>query len=104
MTKLLITAGLLFILTVTGSAQVAQGGNYTLNQSVIASGGGQNAAYLIGSNLIGLLNDKFGATANPAMMRYSLLVCPIACFWSAICLFAGGKSLQKSEIRQKIVT
>lgn len=55
------------------------------------------AAYLIGSNLIGFLNDKFGATANPAMMRYALLVCPISCALSAICLFAGGKSLQNSE-------
>ena len=48
-------------------------------------------AYLIGSNLIGLLSDKFGATANPAMMRYALLVCPVACALSALCLFAGGK-------------
>ncbi len=53
-------------------------------------------AYLIGSNLIGLLSDKFGATANPAMMRYALLVCPVACALSALCLFAGGKSLEKS--------
>ena len=36
-------------------------------------------AYLIGSNLIGYLSDKFGATENPAMMRYALLVCPISC-------------------------
>lgn len=57
------------------------------------------AAYLIGSNLIGFLNDRFGATANPAMMRYALLVCPMACALSAICLFAGGKSLQNSEIK-----
>ena len=56
------------------------------------------AAYLIGSNLIGFLNDKFGATANPAMMRYALLVCPIACALSAVLLFAGGKSLQNSKI------
>jgi len=49
------------------------------------------AAYLIGSNLIGFLSDRFGATENPAMMRYSLLVCPIACLLSAICLFAGSK-------------
>lgn len=49
------------------------------------------AAYLIGSNLIGYLSDKFGATENPAMMRYALLVCPIACLLSAICLFIGSK-------------
>ena len=50
------------------------------------------AAYLIGSNLIGFLNDKFGATENPAMMRYVLLVCPISCLLSAICLFIGSKT------------
>lgn len=50
------------------------------------------AAYLIGSNLIGFLNDKLGATENPAMMRYALLVCPISCLLSAICLFAGSKT------------
>ncbi len=50
------------------------------------------AAYLIGSNLIGYLSDRFGATENPAMMRYALLVCPISCFLSAICLFIGSKT------------
>lgn len=54
-------------------------------------------AYIIGSNLIGFLSDRFGATQNPSMMRYALLVCPISCALSAICLFIGGKSLQKSE-------
>ena len=50
------------------------------------------AAYLIGSNLIGYLNDRFGATVDPTMMRYALLVCPIACLMSAICLYLGGRS------------
>ncbi|HVE55933.1 MAG TPA: MFS transporter [Pyrinomonadaceae bacterium] len=50
------------------------------------------AAYLIGSNLIGYISDRLGATQNPAMMRYALLVCPIACLLSAICLFAGSKT------------
>lgn len=54
------------------------------------------AAYLIGSNLIGFLNDKFGATENPAMMRYALLVCPVSCLLSAICLWAGAKNLEKA--------
>ncbi len=52
------------------------------------------AAYLIGSNLIGFLSDKFGATEDPSMMRYALLVCPIACLLSAILLFAGSKTRQ----------
>ena len=52
------------------------------------------AAYLVGSNLIGYLSDKFGATENPAMMRYALLVCPISCLLSAIFLFIGSKTRQ----------
>ena len=48
------------------------------------------AAYLIGSNLIGFLNDRFGATADPSMMRYALLVCPIACLLSGVVLLLGG--------------
>lgn len=55
------------------------------------------AAYLIGSSLIGKLNDFLGATENPAMMRYSMLVCPIACGLSAICLFIGSKTLNRAE-------
>lgn len=51
------------------------------------------AAYIIGSNLIGYLNDRFGATDSPEMMRYALLVCPISCALSAICLFTGSKVL-----------
>ena len=48
------------------------------------------AAYLIGSNLIGFLNDRLGATADPAMMRYALLVCPIVCLFSGLVLLTGG--------------
>ncbi len=54
------------------------------------------AAYLVGSNLIGFLNDKFGATARPEMMRYTLLVCPASCLLSAICLWFGSRTLNKS--------
>lgn len=53
------------------------------------------AAYLIGSNLIGFLNDRFGATADPAMMRYALLVCPAACLLSAFCLLAGSRRMKR---------
>lgn len=53
------------------------------------------AAYLIGSNLIGYLSDRFGATAEPAMMRYALLVCPTSCLASAICLWMGSKRMSK---------
>lgn len=54
-------------------------------------------AYIIGSNLIGKLNDFLGATDNPAMMRYALLVCPISCLLATICLLIGSKTLNHSE-------
>ncbi len=54
------------------------------------------AAYLIGSNLIGFLNDRFGATEDPAMMRYALLVCPAACLASAFCLYIGSRKLRSA--------
>jgi MFS family permease len=53
------------------------------------------AAYLIGSNLIGFLSDKFGAAQAPEMMRNALLVCPIACLMSAAILFTGSKILSR---------
>ena len=49
------------------------------------------AAYLVGSNLIGYLSDRFGATEDPAMLRYALIVCPVSCLIGAVLLFAGGK-------------
>ncbi|MCU0239544.1 MAG: hypothetical protein MUC29_08890, partial [Pyrinomonadaceae bacterium] len=54
-------------------------------------------AYIIGSNLIGFLSDKFGATNNPIMMRYALLVCPVSCLLATICLILGSKSLNKQD-------
>lgn len=50
------------------------------------------SAYLIGSNLIGLLNDQLGATIDPAMMRYALFACPIACLLAGIILLSGSFS------------
>lgn len=55
-------------------------------------------AYLIGSNLIGLLNDRFGATADPSMMRYALLLCPISCAASALCLLAGSRAMNRQSL------
>ncbi|MBP6004728.1 MAG: MFS transporter [Pyrinomonadaceae bacterium] len=54
------------------------------------------AAYLIGSNLIGYLSDRFGATADPTMLRYALLVCPIACLLSAIMLLTGNAYMKRA--------
>lgn len=62
------------------------------------------AAYLIGSNLIGKLNDfagiatnAQGATVNAEMMRYTMLVCPVSCILAAVCLYAGGKIMDAGE-------
>ncbi len=55
------------------------------------------SAYLIGSNLIGLLNDRLGAPENPTMMRYALLVCPICCVLATISLLIGSKTLNRAE-------
>jgi MFS family permease len=63
------------------------------------------AAYLVGSNIIGKLNDfagivtdpKTGVTANAEMMRYTLLVCPASCLLSAIILYLGSRSLNKES-------
>ena len=51
------------------------------------------AAYLIGSPVIGKLNDWLGATANPSVMRYTLLICPAACALGALLLWLGSRSL-----------
>ena len=53
------------------------------------------AAYAVGSNLIGKLNDWLGATAAPLRMRYSLLVCPAACVLATLMLWLGSRSLGK---------
>jgi len=52
------------------------------------------ASYLIGSNLIGLLSDKFGSTADPRMLSYALLVCPVACLLGALLLFIGNRRMK----------
>jgi MFS family permease len=48
------------------------------------------AAYLVGSTLIGILNDKLGASVDPSMMRYALLVCPAACLAGGAILLTAG--------------
>jgi len=46
-------------------------------------------AYGIGSPLIGKLSDVLGVATNAEQMRYSLIVCPIACALGALLLFLG---------------
>lgn len=57
-------------------------------------------AYGIGSPLIGKLSDLLGLTANPGMMRYSLLVCVAACGLSALLFWKGSRALQATMDRQ----
>lgn len=49
-------------------------------------------AYGIGSPLIGKLSDALGVATNPGQMRYSLLVCPVACAIGALLLWMGSKA------------
>lgn len=58
------------------------------------------AAYLIGSPVIGKLNDRLGATANPSVMRYTLLICPAACALGALLLWLGSRSLGMQERKE----
>jgi MFS family permease len=48
-------------------------------------------AYGIGSPLIGKISDVLGVSTNPEQMRYSLLVCPIACALGALLLWMGSR-------------
>jgi MFS family permease len=50
------------------------------------------AAYGIGSPLIGKVSDLLNVTTNPGQMRYSLLICPAACFLGAIFLWLGSRT------------
>ena len=59
-------------------------------------------AYGIGSPLIGKLNDVLGVSRNPGLMRYSLLVCPVACALSAVMLWRGNRALTRSDERLKL--
>ena len=55
------------------------------------------AAYAVGSNLIGKLNDWLGVSTNPLEMRYSLLICPAACVLAALMLWRGSRSLGRES-------
>jgi MFS family permease len=52
-------------------------------------------AYGIGSLIIGQLNDWLGATTTPLNMRYSMLLCPLACLVAALSLWAGHRSAKQ---------
>ncbi|HKZ78586.1 MAG TPA: MFS transporter, partial [Pyrinomonadaceae bacterium] len=56
------------------------------------------AAYAVGSNLIGKLNDWLGAATTPLQMRYSLLICPAACLLAALMLWLGSRSVESGSV------
>ncbi|HEX6184956.1 MAG TPA: MFS transporter [Pyrinomonadaceae bacterium] len=55
------------------------------------------AAYGIGAPLIGRVNDGLGATATPAMMRYGLLLCPLASALAALLLWRGSRRMESEK-------
>src|ERR1041384_4493318 len=55
-------------------------------------------AYGIGSLIIGQLNDWLGASVNPLNMRYSMLLCPLACLVAAISLWLGYRSMVRPQV------
>ncbi|HEX8503156.1 MAG TPA: MFS transporter [Pyrinomonadaceae bacterium] len=55
------------------------------------------AAYGVGAPLVGRVNDGLGATADPSMMRYGLLLCPLASALAALLLWLGSRRLGSSR-------
>lgn len=49
-------------------------------------------AYGIGSLVIGQLSDWLGAAVTPLNMRFSMLLCPLACLFAGISLWRGYRS------------
>jgi MFS family permease len=55
-------------------------------------------AYGIGSLVIGQINDWLGATTSPLNMRFSMLLCPLACSVAALSLWRGYRSMKEQEL------
>ena len=52
------------------------------------------AAYGIGGPLIGRVSDSLGAADDPSMMRYGLLLCPLASAFAALLLWLGSRKME----------
>jgi MFS family permease len=52
-------------------------------------------AYGIGSLIIGQVNDWLGVATTPLNMRFSMLLCPLACLVAAVSLWRGSQMLQQ---------
>jgi MFS family permease len=55
------------------------------------------AAYGIGGPLIGRVSDALGAASNPSMMRYGLLLCPVASAFAALLLWLGSRKMESEK-------
>jgi len=55
-------------------------------------------AYGIGSLIIGQVNDWLGAVVTPLNMRFSMLLCPLACLIAALSLWRG---YQKANVTRE---
>ena len=53
-------------------------------------------AYGIGSLVIGQLSDWLGAAVTPLNMRFSMLLCPVACLLAALSLWRGYRSASRA--------
>ena len=53
-------------------------------------------AFGVGSLIIGQLNDWLSATTTPLNMRYSMLLCPLACLIAALSLWQGYRSANRT--------
>src|SRR6185369_3151874 len=49
-------------------------------------------AYGIGSVVIGQVNDWLGVATTPLNMRFSMLLCPLACLVAALSLWRGSQT------------
>jgi MFS family permease len=52
------------------------------------------AAYGIGGPLIGRVSDALGAADDPSMMRYGMLLCPLASALAALLLWLGSRKME----------
>ncbi len=52
------------------------------------------AAYGIGGPLIGRVSDSLGAANDPSMMRYGMLLCPLASAFAALLLWLGSRKME----------
>ena len=49
--------------------------------------------YGIGPLVVGKTSDVLGVASDPLVVRYSLLICPLACALAALLLWQGSKRL-----------